>query len=157
MIGARIMMSLHRYPENVIIGKIGGLIMHHEQFIEFETAKLAKQAGFDWEVNNYYNIRGDLNSLYGYRQTNAYRATYSAPTQAVLQRWLREEKNREVVVDIDLRIAHYYEPMIGNYTAEDECRPAIIWQRIGERKYTNYEAALEAGLQKCLTLLIKKQ
>ena len=81
--------------------------------------------------------------------------TISAPTQAVLQRWLREVKNREVIVDIALLIAHCYEPMLGivNRYATDNM-PAVVWKRIDDaRKYPTYEAALETGLQKCLTLI----
>ena len=114
--------------------------MTHEQFITLETAKLAKQAGFDW-----YN---DPTISFN----------FSTPTQAVLQRWLREVKNCEVVVDIGInaRTAHTYEPLVA--IAHEEETPAVTWMRFDNgRKYTTYEAALEAGLQKCLTMIIEKQ
>ena len=150
--------------------------MTDEQFITLETAKLLKKAGFDWECRYYYDTwasptlfddrTGELQyelrtgtmgtdivpKNYNERPDGAFA---SAPTQAVAQRWLREVKNCEVVVDIDLRIAHCYEPMLGivNRYATDNM-PAVVWKRIDDaRKYPTYEAALETGLQKCLTLI----
>lgn len=142
--------------------------MPHEQYITLETARLAKQAGFDWEVNARYAILAKCTVTettifreitdFPLQNYNRFDDTFSAPTQAVLQRWLREVKNREVVVDIDPRIAHCYEPMIGTVNKyADDNTPAVKWQRISERQYPTFEAALEAGLQKCLTIIIEQQ
>ena len=83
--------------------------MTHEQFVTLETAKLAKQAGFDWEcwaywLSDYANgeleqkapfenraVPYDYNTGPGARYRKG--DMFSAPTQSVLQRWLREVKN----------------------------------------------------------------
>jgi len=130
--------------------------MTHEQFIALSTAKLAKQAGFDWKCNERYNGKyatNDSEPLYVSSRDNwnQYAGLYSAPTQSVLQRWLREV--REIIVLVD-------------YNEDDDCEEnerygVTIYignERIVElATYPTYEEALEAGLQKCLTLLIKKQ
>lgn len=137
--------------------------MTHEQFITLETAKLAKQAGFDWECNERYSEGHDTNDsepLYISPRDNWNQDAdlYSAPTQAVLQRWLREVKNIWVSVTCDsagdLRYAMYraelYDNEIGYYNTsywdDDEKKECA-------EEYPTYEAALEAGLQECLTLL----
>ena len=129
------------------------------QFIKFKTACLAKQAGFDWEVQTYYNVPeyGDI----GFRADwqiadnhNAVIGRISAPTQAVLQRWLKEEEYIIVSVDSDA----YFEREC--YFCEIWNSPVFKAHRIkdddGNVMYFNtYEAALEAGLQKCLTMIIR--
>ncbi len=73
----------------------------HEQYITLETARLAKQAGFDWKCQYRYSEgheRNDSDPTYispcdNWNQDNG---LYSAPTQAVLQRWLREIKGVEI-------------------------------------------------------------
>lgn len=76
-----------------------------EQIVTFETAKLAKEKGFDELCREYYNENKELNSFIyyagdgsGYDKNstitdNDYynlKAIYSAPTQDLLQKWLRE-------------------------------------------------------------------
>ena len=138
--------------------------MTHEQFIELKTAKLAKQAGFDWKTYPHYqDLYGDKLLEAGLSGNwNYYKDCYSAPTQAVLQRWLREVKNIWVSVTCDcagdlqysMYRAELYDEEIGyyytSYWDDDEKKEYA-------EEYPTYEAALEAGLQKCLTLLIKKQ
>lgn len=130
--------------------------MTHEQFIKFDTARLARQAGFDWKCNERYNERyatNDSEPLYVSPRDNwnRYAGLYSAPTQSVLQRWLREVKDIIVLVD-------YNED---NDCEENERYGVTIYignERIVElATYPTYEEALEAGEQKCLTILIKKQ
>ena len=73
-----------------------------EQLITFETAKLA----YDIKLNGYnsifpgfnYNENGEL---------KGYSDKYVAPTQSLLQRWLREKHNIDVLI---------YKPDIGEYT-----------------------------------------
>jgi len=81
-----------------------------EELITYETAKLAKEKGFKWKFNtldNYklgqysYFERHDNKtnviaiSHYEYDTTNcsAWKNGIAAPTQSLLQRWLREEHN----------------------------------------------------------------
>lgn len=153
--------------------------MTHEQFIKLSTAKLAKQAGFDWE-SRFDNRKQrdewqqvalvevsdpDYNDAMGDPYSDEF-IPFMSPTkfvmlphvtQSVLQRWLREVK--KVIV----------EPMW--HIREQFYSCGIVmpeWQNWGDVTYTEkgstykegfntYEAALEAGLKKCLTLIIEKQ
>ena len=89
--------------------------MIHEEICTYEVCKLAKEKGFNCKVYNYYQankhycetLRGiELHSVCWKLETddcyNRYNKSsedvVSAPTQSLLQRWLREEKG--IVVEI---------------------------------------------------------
>ena len=118
----------------------------HEQFITLETAKLAKQAGFDWKARAFY-LNGEFNRANFYENYNncilADCKTISAPIQSILQRWLREVKGWEVFVEVKYRNSKEYVCRIE--TSEYGCNTDF---------YSTFEAALEAGLKQCLTLLV---
>lgn len=121
-----------------------------EQLVNFETAKLAKEAGFDWTVQNRYRKDGGLNQdlrrRYGEPMNyndkcfqDEYRQYTSAPTLSELQKWLREVHK----IDVEA-IASFYIGSIkssGYFTS--------INGRHGD-KFENYEAALEIGLKNVL-------
>ena len=66
--------------------------MVQEQFVEFETAVLAKEKGFSWNVTYLYNEEGELSgSKMGMGGNPNYFGSISAPTQAFLQKWIREK------------------------------------------------------------------
>ena len=123
--------------------------MTHEQFIELSTAKLAKQTGFDWNVGAYYLngyfYRANFYANYNLRILADYK-TISAPTQSVLQRWLREVKG--------MYISMNYWYIHNEWRCQVKSQDNSILLNYIER---TYEAALEAGLQKCLTILIEKR
>jgi len=103
----------------------------NEQLISFETAKLAKKKGFDWVVFGDYTKDGIL-----IHTTPT--AKYKAPTQSLLQKWLREEK--EIFIDVsygNLNKKWYY---------------SVSSTGFGETK-KDYEEALEAGLKEALNLI----
>src|ERR1700749_1224879 len=73
-----------------------------EQLVSFETAKLAKEKGFDWNCRYTYDNKGNLDSAIDWTgeetfskeneenaSKNGYNA-YLASTQSLLQKWLRE-------------------------------------------------------------------
>lgn len=76
--------------------------MIHEEICTYEVCKLAKEKGFNVPTDRYYHIYDDVieaqNSLEMtgdgcadfYNSLNQCRC--AAPTQSLLQRWLREEK-----------------------------------------------------------------
>jgi len=119
-----------------------------ELLITFETAKLAKEKGFDYKPNYYYNQKGELYFCQTY--SNSWhsigeRDYLPATTQSLLQKWLREEKDFVVNAIPSIK--------------EDEI---IVWyfhiisfkranHVVGDGKfYKSYEEALEVGLQKAL-------
>lgn len=128
-----------------------------EQYVSFETAKLAKEKGFNEPCRHYYlNGAKEVNNEtimiydlpYPYNSTD--KNYFAAPTQSLLARWLREVHNMCVEV---------YSTGYG-----------FIWcicdtdsgtdRRFSNEKGTNdagawdtYEEAMEAGLQDALKLL----
>lgn len=102
--------------------------MEHESYVSLETAKLLKQAGFDWGCDTFYGldvrykgkaidedkeyelkVRGkgkeieyvDGGMVYNFYHTNKEGKDfcgYSRPSLAVAQKWLREIKHRSVEV-----------------------------------------------------------
>tara|TARA_R110002049_G_scaffold231127_2_gene403391 strand:+ start:1706 stop:2116 length:411 start_codon:yes stop_codon:yes gene_type:complete len=78
-----------------------------EQLITFNTAKLAKEKGFKLQSNpfgyvtKFYNHNTGTLLAYGRTGRTDLTKAYYAPTQALLQRWLRK------VHKIDLMIKHY--------------------------------------------------
>jgi hypothetical protein len=81
-----------------------------EKLITQKTAKKAKEKGFDWKVLAHYRDGGmyDKTLIYGgalYNMNNSEEQKhwdcnlYSAPTQSLLQKWLREICDIWVSVD----------------------------------------------------------
>ena len=147
--------------------------MIHEEYVSIETAKMLKQAGFDWEVRGVWCIEpanggNPTQPNFSFAADNFNNTDnffdnplcnwYSAPTQAVAQRWLREVKGIVVTAeykgkgdDIDsmyFQWGYSYEPL--NHTIRDK-------QYNVTAIYSTYEAALEAGLQKCLTIILEEK
>ena len=128
-----------------------------EKLIEFETAKLAKEKGFGLKLDsNYiYNKMGKLRFTILKLHRNDTDYKYLAPTQSLLQRWLREEYN----IWIDISINTY--PKVNNI--------AVTLQYFHKDKYISneylpnqleglthsytYEEALEKGLVEALKLI----
>ena len=130
-----------------------------DEVVGFETAKLAKEKGFDAIVScgytdegleyrpSYWDIDCDVNEIVLKNDSlDKDTAKYLAPTQSLLQRWLRE------VHSIDCWIA----PFIGE---DEECYSGIIFKNkqdafIDEDVFGNsYEESLEKLLQEALKLI----
>ena len=132
-----------------------------ENFISFKTAKLAKKKGFDL-----YQTFGFETSLYNKIGSHNFYANFgvmfsglgegyiSAPTQSFLQKWLRENHNLVV----------WAYPILFTHNGEElERRKFDYFYQIVHKgitqyfsnsrdEYATYELALEAGLEKALTL-----
>lgn len=73
-----------------------------EEIILFETAQLAKEKGFNIPCNLYYYIDNMIHSQKDkYHKgrlidRNIYPNQYSAPTQALLQKWFRKVYNIDI-------------------------------------------------------------
>ena len=81
--------------------------MIHEEICTYEVAKLAKEKGFDVPTFGYYRIATeDWYRTDVYDDWNDSTIRYSAPTQSLLQRWLREEKN--IHIEIIATASGYY-------------------------------------------------
>ena len=137
-----------------------------EQLISFETAKLAKERGFDEECFNHYvknnkypkpfglednyyvtKVVYKKNSCLPYKTPSPYSEIQecTAPTQSLLQKWLREKHNIHFV------IMNGWYPESKNIFFEIKMY-IHNWMQVGTL-YTTYEEALEKGLQEALKLV----
>lgn len=127
-----------------------------EELITFQTAKLAKEKGLvDKEFSiNYYLPDGtmDLKILMKNPDIKNKGYGYYAPTQALLQKWLREVHNIHVEIKNDVAIgskdAMHYSVTIIDGRHENKFYP--LWGYNGIRKY---EEALDSGLHQALQLI----
>lgn len=138
-----------------------------EQLITFDTAKIAKEKGFDLEFCN-VGWHGDFGDLKG--DSYPFLGTYSfyksiycnnkdehqiqRPTQSLLQKWLREIHNIKVSVmcqpsykDNNNKTSHW-EIMLSSINPYKHLRV----EREDEH-FNIYEECLEAGLQEGLKLI----
>ena len=128
----------------------------HETCVNFEVAKLLKEAGFDWKCRKCYN-KGVLFDMEPdeIRTQIPQHSSYDilAPTLEVAQRWLREVK------DIDV----YIFPTTNNkrgcvYEWGIKTFGRALW--VEGQPYTNqyetYEEAQEAGIKKTLEIILEK-
>jgi hypothetical protein len=116
-----------------------------EELVTHPTAKLAKEKGFDIITEQMYGNQ-IIPQLEQYNQTrwNIYKDYYLAPSQSLLQRWLREVHNINVIVDTN----------IDGFFVSIKFR---IKYNFGDINiidiYNIYELALETGLQEALKLI----
>ena len=79
--------------------------MIHEEICTYEVCKLAKEKGFNERTRYYYEANcinpKAIEHCTGANCFNKYPKAVSAPTQALLQRWLREERGIIVEVFVD--------------------------------------------------------
>ena len=146
-----------------------------EQLINFETAKLAKEKGFNVETLHFYckNRTCDyIKTPYKYSfEVNAnqetlingeidnfgYGITWSAPTQSLLQKWLRDVHNIYVESYHDLtsdgtKIQFYTSWGFLQQKDKNGNRNVNGWYD-EYNDWKTYEEALEIGLQEGLKLL----
>ena len=139
--------------------------------ITFETAKLAKEKGFNERLHYFYKVKSENDvELYGctkkelvgfkgyvpiYHKVRDYHTNKeklnaklyrcSAPTQSLLAKWLREEHNIIVLVDYEGIDGYYYK--FYSYKEGNKNYDA------SDKNYNTYEEALEAGIQEVLKLI----
>lgn len=119
-----------------------------EEIISFETSKLAKEKGLISGImeTSWYKPSGNKAKLKEIANYEEFREDfYYAPTQSLLQKWLREVK------DIHISLIHEepnYSCNIGGYDSNDDC-----YKNIEIDEFLSYEEALEKGLQEALKLI----
>jgi hypothetical protein len=104
-----------------------------EELITFETAKLAKEKGFD--------LNGHTNDEV-------------SPTQSLLQKWLREVHKINVESNYLPNIPGYrclFVPMTDKISMEEKYK--LFSKYYGRNTHDSYEEALEEGLQEALKLI----
>ena len=137
-----------------------------EQLISFETAKLAKEEGFNLLVNNAYLEDGLLYGTISLMEEDdsafidvmddiqlenhnhfEFENRYSAPTQSLLQKWLREKYNIIVLITYQYK----FDSTPYSYWIYKENNDLPLNQWIND--LNTYEEALEKGLQEALKLI----
>lgn len=139
-----------------------------EQIISFETAKLAKEKGFDYDGNMYNNVYIDTGELFNclsipLRSFDNPPTEYEAPTQSILQNWLREIKNIEVIVSRDMEVAYKEEILyivkVINWNKKGYINtPIAQLYKVEHNHYPDFKShpeALEKGLIEALKKIIK--
>jgi len=123
-----------------------------EQLIEFETAKLLKEKGFPkLETNGYPSIAG------GYTKDGVETMVldksyfYQAPTQSLLQKWLRDTHNIHLTLDTCI---NGYTCYLKKHEIGKLVQPSNEFYVLRESDHVDtYESALETGLQTALSLI----
>lgn len=123
-----------------------------ENIVTFQVAKLAKEKGFKLKVNHYYEITtisdSDLNlKPCKYQNINLFEdSIFAAPTQSILQKWLREVHNIDIFI--------WKNSIDGSYRVDDILlNNEELTNLEFEVGFDNYEEALEEGLYEALKLI----
>lgn len=125
-----------------------------EDFVPFEIAKKLREKGFNEKTFGFYLFPIKLPQYpitYITKNYNKKDNFYSAPTISQVLKWLREEKN--IVIMIDLWLAGYSAQI---YIEISEWNDGFDWKDYYNDFdcYKTYEQAALAGLKYCLDNLI---
>lgn len=129
-----------------------------EQTIKYETAKLAKEKGFpQGGIYGMYNVNNE--SYYNVKAKN-FDIQITAPTQSLLQKWLREEKSIDVVLQPERYkdgTNYIVQAQKFDFNSNPKDNPNFMvkgsyWFN-DNNEYPTYEQALEKGLQEALKLI----
>ena len=131
--------------------------MIEEQYVSIETAKLAKEKGFNEFCFHYYYRTTFINN-YGISLNNSklsylddnWSQHYAAPTQSLLARWLREKHN--MCVEVNFTSYGFVWCVRNTNNAEDNYGSG----ESGPNKngtWDNYEEAMETCLQEALKFI----
>ena len=125
-----------------------------EQLISFETAKLAKEKGFKLPLHsnrNYYNLNGNIHPYNWFNQFEL--ADYTdAPTQSLLQKWLREVHKINIFIS-SKTIENKTIFIPHGRTIPDTIKNNLIVDIIQYCTNNTYEEALEIALFEALKLI----
>ena len=128
--------------------------MIHEEICTYEVAKLAKEKGFDVPTLGYYRIdREDWYRTDVYDDWNDSTIRYSAPTQSLLQRWLREEKGLCISVEAYPTLAIMGKVCFA-WVAKSRSDGHFMKSNDSLLNFSTYELALEDALKYALENLI---
>lgn len=120
-----------------------------DELIQFETAVLAKEKGFNEKCNFFFNA----GSRWKLQEDNILRQCdeediIECPSQSLLQKWLREVHN------IHVNCYPWYSPQIKDiaysYTIGKKGEGTLI---NNDEEFKTYEQALEKGLEEGLKLI----
>lgn len=114
-----------------------------EDYVSFETAKLLKEKGFDWDCQYCY-IDEDGSEKEQLEVPTGYDAEIDSPTLQMAMKWLREVHNLFIEIYVDTADM-YYDASI--YGLNNERKKKV-------KEFPTYEQATEAAIKYCLENLI---
>ena len=123
--------------------------MIHEEICTYEVCKLAKEKGFDVQTFDWYDYTGNYHKgliPHELHECPRYKEYY-APTQSLLQRWLREEKGLHISIPLHKGKYKYF-------WAIDSLNRKIKEEDIAYNLFDTYELALEDALKYALENLV---
>lgn len=113
-----------------------------EQLVSFDTAKLSKEKGFKNSSRCYDGSGYLLKVIKNHSNNSMQRFRFEAPTQSLLQKWLRE------IHDIHIEVCHDSGPYALFVFGKGDAKP-----KYNNYEFNTYEEALEEGLQEALKLI----
>ena len=122
--------------------------MIHEEICTYEVCRLAKEKGFNGKCYHYYQ-KGELQTDKCFNRYNkGVDSICSAPTQSLLQRWLREEKKWNVVVRMYEDEGYYW------FIQNSKGKLQESYFTYADEMFATYELALEDALKYALENLV---
>lgn len=134
-----------------------------EDYVSFETAKLLKEKGFEYNPDESYWLIDADNKIYWISRIGAYdyvdaptesfqrpKNGYRLMTQAMAMKWLREKHDIFIAINMipDTIQKHYFfKPYVGRKIYNFPLDYSIEF-------YTTYEETCEAAIKYCLENLI---
>lgn len=131
-----------------------------DELVTFETGKLAKEKGFDEFTKSYFNAKGELFNFYAKLANHTigvHNLQCTAPTQSLLQRWLREKHGHHIMVIPTVTanwtyhtvrvIADIDNDVIVGLKSVSELPP---FKGVCGEDFSTFELALEAALKETL-------
>ena len=125
--------------------------MTQEAHVSFETAKLLKEKGFDWDCRDYYEILDNGEYIerpngINWVDNNDYAGCISMPTQQMALRWLREVYKIVIAISVP-----YYHPNKFCVTIQDvRCEPIKNYEL---KRFDSYDEACDAAIKYCFEKL----
>lgn len=132
-----------------------------EDYVSFETAKLLKEKGFEYNPDESYWLIDTNNKMYWISSIGAYdyvdvptesfqrpKNGYRLITQALAMKWLREVHNRYIEICIDN--SHNFKDIVFRPAIYDK-KLDCLWE---SDNFLTYKEACESAIKYCLKNLI---
>ena len=124
-----------------------------EDYVSFETAKLLKEKGFDWDCQYCY-IDEDDSDKEQLEVPTGYDAEIDAPTLQMAMKWLREVHNLHCHSDYDYVLGWYCQITSLKETVEYDYEEMKHYHPEKDNGFSSPEEACEAAIKYCLEKLI---
>jgi hypothetical protein len=133
-----------------------------DDVILFETAKLARDKGFKvpcdgryfWEHKWQLSLKGAVKCSNDSDIKDRSKVSYCAPTQSLIQKWLRDEFK----IYVTISSLEDGEAILFDYAIKQKS-PIFGFSniRVNSDEFKTYEEALETGIEKALNLIKSKK